>query len=50
MIAPVRIATEVRSVANRSQNELLIPSASLLMGDLPCPTMARVRAPNRNIF
>ena len=35
MIAPVRIATDVRSDAKRSQNELLIPSASLLMGDLP---------------
>ena len=44
MMAPVRIATEVRSVANRSQNELLIPSASLLMGDLPL----RLRARNRN--
>ena len=35
MIALMRIATDVRSDAKRSQNELLIPSASLLMGDLP---------------
>lgn len=41
MTALMRMATEVGSEAKMSQNELLMPSASLLMGDLP--TMPKQR-------
>jgi hypothetical protein len=44
MMALTPIATDVRSDAKRSQKELLIPSSSLLMGDLPTMPKDRARA------
>ena len=48
MTALMRMATEVGSEAKMSQNELLMPSASLLMGDLPTMPQAALLRSRRN--
>src|SRR5436190_19848448 len=51
MMALTPIATDVRSDAKRSQKELLIPSSSLLMGDLPTNAQGSCAcAPLRNVL
>ena len=51
MMALTPIATDVRRDAKRSQKELLIPSSSLLMGDLPTYAQGLCAcAPLRNVL